>query len=64
MNEARERSQRAERMRQERATEAKQLIQGASSEARKIFTRNSSQVEIYLFHGYKIIVSSDLIYIH
>lgn len=42
-NEARERSQRAERMRQERAKEAKLLIQGSSSEARKIFTRNSSQ---------------------
>ena len=43
-NEARERSQRADRMRQQRAMEAKQLIQSSSAEARKIFTRNSSQV--------------------
>jgi len=43
VNEARERSRRADKMRQERAQEAKLLISSTSLEARKIFTRNSSQ---------------------
>lgn len=38
-----ERSQRSERMRQERNKEARQLVQNRSADAKKIFTRNSSQ---------------------
>ena len=41
VNEARERSRRADKMRQERAQEAKLLISSTSLEARKIFTRNT-----------------------
>jgi len=38
-----ERSQRSERMRQERKKEALELVQNRSADARKVFTRNSSQ---------------------
>jgi len=40
---AKERSQRSENMRQERAREAKELIKSRSSDAKKLFTRNLSQ---------------------
>merc|ERR1719511_599172 len=51
MNEARERSPRSEKMRQERAKEAKELIQNRPGDAKKLFTRNSSQGQMNLPGG-------------
>jgi len=47
-HEARERSQRSEKMRQERNKEAQELIKNRSGEAKKLFTRNSSQGQLRL----------------